>query len=375
MSRAFRLGVLVNPFAGIGGALALKGSDGAEIREKALSMGAAQEAPQKMTKALRQLESHTANLQVFTAAGAMGEDSCNAAGLACEVIYRPDAAQTEAHHSEEAATALAQQDLDLLLFAGGDGTARNLYRCLKDDVVVLGVPAGCKIHSGVYAVTPSAAGKVTAMMVAGELVSEFDAEVRDIDEDAFRKGKVLARHFGEMRVPRQLEYIQAVKMGGKEHEELVEDDIAEYLAQIISEDPDTYYVMGSGSTVDGIMAQLEVPNTLLGVDVLKNGELVASDVTADSLIKLTGDNPTRLVVTVIGGQGHVFGRGNQQLSVPFLKKLGKHNILIVATKQKLQALEGKPLRLDTGDETLDAALAGSLTVITGYEDKVIYPAQ
>ncbi|QPG06675.1 NAD(+)/NADH kinase [Salinimonas marina] len=375
MSRAFRLGVLVNPFAGIGGALALKGSDGAEIREKALSMGAAQEAPRKMTKALRQLEDQTANLKLFTAAGAMGEDSCHAAGLSCEVVYHPDAEQTEAHHSEEAATALSQQDLDLLLFAGGDGTARNLYRCLNNAVVVLGVPAGCKIHSGVYAVTPSAAGKVTAMMVAGELVSEFDAEVRDIDEEAFREGKVLARHFGEMRVPRQLEYIQAVKMGGKEHEELVEDDIAEYLAQMITEDPDSYYVMGSGSTVASIMAQLDVPNTLLGVDVIKNGELVASDVTASTLVELTGDSPTKLVVTVIGGQGHVFGRGNQQLSPSFLKTLGKHNILIVATKQKLQALDGKPLRLDTGDETLDAALAGSLTVITGYEDKVIYPAQ
>ncbi len=374
-SRMFRLGVLVNPFAGIGGALALKGSDGAQIRRQALSEGAKIEAPDKMTKALNQLQQHASQIKIFTASGAMGEDSCKAAGLDYDIVYQCKDEQSESQHSEEAAAALVEHNLDLLLFAGGDGTARNLFSQISDSVVVLGVPAGCKIHSGVYAVTPSAAGKVAGMMVSGALVSEINAEVRDIDEDAFREGKVLARHFGEMRVPRQLEYIQAVKMGGKEHEELVLDDIAEYVGDLVCEDTDTYFVMGSGSTVAAIMQHLQLSNTLLGVDVVKNNKVIASDVTAQKLLEITRNQPVKLIVTVIGGQGHLFGRGNQQLSAEFLRALGKSNMLIVATKQKLQELDGRPLRLDTGDESLDSSLAGSVTVITGYEDKVIYPAQ
>ena len=374
-TRPFRLGVLVNPYAGIGGAMALKGSDGKQIREQALAMGASLEAISKMTRALNAIDIDKQALQVFTVAGLMGEQSCAAAALPCEIVYTPATLQTEAFDSEQAASALAACNLDLLLFAGGDGTARNLCHVLGDSAVVLGVPAGCKIHSGVYAVTPTAAGTVAGMMARGELVSEFDAEVKDIDEQACREGNVRAQHYGEMRVPHQLEYIQAVKTGGREHEELVLDDIAAYVSEIITEDDETYFVMGSGSTVAAIMQQLGIANTLLGVDVVHRGALVASDVTAQQLLQITQQKPVKLVVTVIGGQGHLFGRGNQQLSARFLHQLNKQDLLIVATKQKLHSLEGRPLRLDSGDEKLDQQFAGSLAVITGYQDKVLYPAQ
>lgn len=373
-SRArFRLGVVVNPYAGIGGAVALKGSDGAAIREKALAQGAEQKAAEKMCRALMQLQD-TENLLVFTAAGEMGMDSCQQAGVSAEVVYSPQTAQTEAEHTQQAARAMMEKGIDLLLFAGGDGTARNLYDELGTGQVVLGVPAGVKIHSGVYAVTPSAAGKVALKMARGELVSEFDAEVRDIDEDAFRQGNVTAKYYGEMRVPRELEYIQAVKMGGKEHEELVLDDIAAYVSEMIEQDDETCYVMGSGSTVAAIMDALSLDNTLLGVDVIRAGRVIASDVSAKTLLDITNGQPVKLIVTLIGGQGHILGRGNQQLSPAFIKRLGKQNMLIVATKQKLQALEGRPLRFDSGDDALDEALSGSVQVITGYQDKVLYPA-
>lgn len=369
----FRLGVVVNPFAGIGGAVALKGSDGAAIREKALAQGAEQKAAEKMCRALMQLQG-TDNLLVFTASGEMGMDSCQQAGLSAEVVYSPQTAQTEAEHTQQAARAMVKKRIDLLLFAGGDGTARNLYDELSTEQVVLGVPAGVKIHSGVYAVTPSAAGKVALKMARGELVSEFDAEVRDIDEDAFRQGNVTAKYYGEMRVPRELEYIQAVKMGGKEHEELVLDDIAAYISEMIEQDDETCYVMGSGSTVAAIMDALNLDNTLLGVDVIRAGRVIGSDVSAKTLLEITDGQPVKLIVTLIGGQGHILGRGNQQLSPAFIKRLGKQNMLIVATKQKLQALEGRPLRFDSGDDALDEALSGSVQVITGYQDKVLYPA-
>jgi len=370
----FKLGVLVNPFAGIGGALALKGSDGAEIREKALAMGAEQKANEKMAKALSILEALSGQFTVVTASGEMGETVCESLGIPYEVIYTPNAEQTEGEDSERAAKAMVEANVDLLLFAGGDGTARNICSVVGTQVPVLGVPAGCKIHSGVYCVSPSAAGQVVSQMIAGELVSEMDAEVRDIDENAFREGKVIAKHYGEMRVPAELTYVQAVKMGGKEDEALVLDDIAAYVSEIMSDEPDTYFVMGSGSTVGAIMEFLGLDNTLLGVDVVKQGELVASDVTAKELVALTQDKPTKVILTVIGGQGHILGRGNQQLSPVFIRQIGKQNMLVVATKQKLQALNGKPLRLDSSDAALDTELAGAFTVITGYKDKVLCQA-
>ena len=370
----FKLGVVVNPFAGIGGALALKGSDGAEIREKALAMGAEKKANEKMAKALSILEALSGQFTVVTASGDMGETICESLGIPYEVIYMADAVQTEGEDSERAAKAMVDANVDLLLFAGGDGTARNICSVVGTQVPVLGVPAGCKIHSGVYCVSPSAAGQVVSQMIAGELVSEMDAEVRDIDENAFREGKVIAKHYGEMRVPAELTYVQAVKMGGKEDEALVLDDIAAYVGEIIDDEPDTYFVMGSGSTVGAVMDFLGLENTLLGVDVVKQGELIASDVTASELIALTHDKPTKVILTVIGGQGHLLGRGNQQLSPAFIRQIGKQNMLVVATKQKLQALNGKPLRLDSSDATLDAELAGAFTVITGYKDKVLCQA-
>ena len=370
----FKLGVVVNPFAGIGGALALKGSDGAEIREKALAMGAEKKANEKMAKALSILEALSGQFTVVTASGDMGETICESLGIPYEVIYTADAVQTEGEDSERAAKAMVDANVDLLLFAGGDGTARNICSVVGTQVPVLGVPAGCKIHSGVYCVSPSAAGQVVSQMIAGELVSEMDAEVRDIDENAFREGKVIAKHYGEMRVPAELTYVQAVKMGGKEDEALVLDDIAAYVGEIIDDEPDTYFVMGSGSTVGSVMDFLGLENTLLGVDVVKQGELIASDVTASELIALTHDKPTKVILTVIGGQGHILGRGNQQLSPAFIRQIGKQNMLVVATKQKLQALNGKPLRLDSSDATLDAELAGAFTVITGYKDKVLCQA-
>ena len=370
----FKLGIVVNPFAGIGGALALKGSDGAEIREKALAMGAEKKANEKMAKALSILEALSGKFTVVTASGDMGETVCESLGIPYEVVYTPEAEQTEGEDSERAAQAMIDAKVDLLLFAGGDGTARNICSVVGTQVPVLGVPAGCKIHSGVYCVSPSAAGQVVSQMIAGELVSEMDAEVRDIDENAFREGKVIAKHYGEMRVPAELTYVQAVKMGGKEDEALVLDDIAAYVSEIMDDEPDTYFVMGSGSTVGAVMDYLGLDNTLLGVDVVKQGELIASDVTATELIALTHSKPTKVILTVIGGQGHILGRGNQQLSPAFIRQIGKQNMIVVATKQKLQALNGKPLRLDSSDAALDAELAGAFSVITGYKDKVLCQA-
>ncbi|MFS1703945.1 ATP-NAD kinase family protein [Alteromonas sp. AMM-1] len=372
MSNTFRLGVVINPFAGIGGSVGLKGSDGADIRDKALAMGAEKLANEKMGRALNVLKG-LSGFTVLTAGGEMGEDCSKQLNLPLEVIYQPKQSPSSADDTENAVRALIAHGVDLILFAGGDGTARNVCAIVGDKVPVLGVPAGCKIHSGVYAVTPSAAGEVVKRMLTGELVSVRQAEVRDIDEQAFRQGKVQSQHFGEMQIPDELSYVQSVKMGGREDESLVLNDIADYISELMSDEPDVLFVMGSGSTVNQVMDTLGLPNTLLGVDIVKNGEVIAADVTAQALLQAVSNAPARLVITAIGGQGHVFGRGNQQLSPAVIRAVGRDNIWLVATKQKLQQLDGRPLRLDTGDEALDEALAGIIPVITGYQDKVYYP--
>jgi predicted polyphosphate/ATP-dependent NAD kinase len=364
----FRLGLIINPVAGVGGAVALKGSDG--VVEQALALGAVPQAQNKTALALEQLLVLKDKLQILTVAGAMGADLLASLGFNFQVCYTPKSSQTTAEDTEQAAAALAEQGVDLLLFAGGDGTARNICAAVGERSTVLGVPAGCKIHSGVYAISPSAAGKVIAQLVEGELVTLTEAAVMDIDETAFRQGIVRAKRFGEMRIPAELRYIQSVKNGGKESEELVLDDLAAYIAS--SMEDDVRYVMGSGSTVAAVMKELGLPNTLLGVDVVENGELIASDVTAAELLTLVQDYPSKLVITLIGGQGHVFGRGNQQLSSAVIRAVGRNNICLVATKTKLQQLAGRPLLADTGDASLDQQLQGLIPVLVGYNDYVMY---
>jgi predicted polyphosphate/ATP-dependent NAD kinase len=164
-----------------------------------------------------------------------------------------------------------------------------------------------------------------------------------------------------------------VKLAGIESDELVLADIAAHIIEIIEDNPAHLFVMGSGSTVEFIMQELGINNTLLGVDIIQNKQLLASDVTAAELLTLTAKQDCKLVLTLIGGQGHIIGRGNQQLSADFLRQLGKDNILLVATKSKLQNLSGPPLIVDSGDVTTDQQLSGLISIITGYHDQVLYP--
>ncbi|MGB1201275.1 MAG: ATP-NAD kinase family protein, partial [Cognaticolwellia aestuarii] len=216
-------------------------------------------------------------------------------------------------------------------------------------------------------------GRVVELMITNQLVSLTDADVMDIDESLFREGIVKAKRFGEMRVPSELRYIQAVKSGGKESDELVLQDIA---ADVIAKMDDELFIIGSGSTTAFVMEELALENTLLGVDAICQQTLIASDLTEADLWQLMQPyklGQIKLVITLIGGQGHIFGRGNQQLSPRIIRAIKKENIMIIATKAKLNALQARPLIADTGDSELDMELSGYLPVITGYNDQVLYP--
>jgi predicted polyphosphate/ATP-dependent NAD kinase len=372
----FKLGFIINPIAGIGGSVALKGSDGDGIAEQALALGATAKANQRASLALSILLPYRDDIIVYCANDLMGEMTAQALGFKTQVVFQTDKPEhTTAEDTENTVKALLAEHVDILLFAGGDGTARNVCKIVGDKFPVLGIPAGCKIHSGVYAVTPKAAGRVVEMMLTNQLVTLTEADVMDIDESLFREGIVKAKRYGEMQIPAELRYVQAVKSGGKELDELVLQDIA---AHVINEMDDELFVIGSGSTTAFLMEELALDNTLLGVDLVEQQHLIASDVTEPQLwqaITLAkADNKTiKLVITLIGGQGHIFGRGNQQLSPRVIRAIGKDNILIIATKAKLTALASRPLIADTGDSDLDIELSGYLPVITGYNDQVLYP--
>ena len=253
----------------------------------------------------------------------------------------------------------------------GDGTARDVYTAIKPEQLVLGIPAGVKIHSGVYSISPKAASRVLENMISGGLSSVRYADVMDIDEDLFRQGTVKAKRFGEMLVPDELQYIQAVKMGGKESDELVLADIA---AEVEERLDDEHLIVGSGSTINAIMEDMGLNNTLLGVDWVHDGDVLAQDLTESELyerVKQVSSGQVKLLLTVIGGQGHVICRGNQQLSPRVLDAVGRENVWLVATKSKLKGLEGRPLRIDSGDDALDHAWSGMISVITGYHDEVV----
>ena len=266
----------------------------------------------------------------------------------------------------------------MIVFAGGDGTARDVYSELdglgiSEQAAVLGIPAGVKIHSGVYAVSPQAAGEVLADLCAGKPLELCSAQVKDIDEDAFRAGTVRARLFGYLKVPAH-PLLQQSKESARAVESQVVVDIAE---QIVAEmAPDIAYVLGSGSTCMAIKQRLGIDGSLLGIDVVKAGQLLLKDGTETALWQLLQQQTkSALVVTVIGGQGHVFGRGNQQLSSRVLRHIGRQAILVVASAGKLQSLQGRPLLIDSGDPELDGAFSGPIRVVTGYHCEALYPLQ
>ncbi len=371
----FRLGLIVNPMAGIGGSVALKGSDGTGIVAEAQKRGAELRAPERAIRALRVIYEgiEPSKVVLTTYPGPMGEDLARQCGYSPEVIGEINPELTTAEDTESAATEMSTMGLDMILFVGGDGTARNICNSVPDNQPVLGIPAGVKMHSGVYAITPEMAGELVCKLVRGELVDIRPQEVRDIDEESFRQGKVQARFYGELLVPEEGQFMQHVKSGGREVEALVLEDIAATLIEEMEDD--CLYIIGPGSTTKGLMDELGLENTLLGVDLIKNGELLALDVTAAEIENAISEHngAAKIVITPIGGQGHLLGRGNQQLTPAVIRQVGKDNLIVIATKTKITELNGRSLLVDSNDPQLDRALSGYIPVITGYRDQVLYP--
>lgn len=359
-----KLGFIVNPIAGMGGKVGLKGTDGPEVLEQARVLGAIPESPNKAKEALESLLPLKDKLQIFTYPGNMGEKEAIEMGFDPIVIGEIED-EFKPENTEEAARKMVEQEVDLILFAGGDGTARNIFNAIGTSVPVIGIPAGVKIHSGVYANYPKAAGDVALKHLQDSDKKTKEAEVMDIDEEAFRKGEVTARLYGYVRIPLEEDLVQNTKSGGLGSEE----DALEGISNTIIEEmeSDIFYIIGSGTSIRPIMEKLNLPNTLLGIDIIKNKQLVASDVNEKQILDIIGDNNAKIIVTVIGGQGYIFGRGNQQISAEVIKRVGKDNILVVASKNKLLSLNRRPLLVDTGDKEVNNMFNGYINVLTSYD--------
>ncbi|MEA5058543.1 MAG: ATP-NAD kinase family protein [Candidatus Pelethousia sp.] len=365
-----QMGFFINPVAGLGGRVALKGSDGPDTVTRALALGGVPEAGIRAKAALLQLLPNKNSVHFLTYGGPMGETLLKEMGFSYAVLGQP---QTPTVPADTMAAAKAVRDAgaELLLFAGGDGTARDVCEAVGQSLPVLGIPAGVKMHSSVYALNPKSAGLAAMEFLCGKATGRKKAEVMDIDEDAFRAGRVSARLYGYMDVPALGGHLQASKSSNTADE----DELLGMAGYIVNNmEPDALYCIGPGSTTFPILEDMGLQGTLLGVDVVQNGEQVLSDASEAALWALLGGNDKKayLVVTPIGGQGMLFGRGNQQFSPRIIRRIGKANMIVAATRAKLRSLEGRPLVVDTGDPDLDAALCGYQDVIVDYEQTVFY---
>jgi predicted polyphosphate/ATP-dependent NAD kinase len=367
-----RLGLIVNPIAGMGGRVALKGSDGKETIRRAKELGATPVSPQRTAEALKRMITIKDHIELFTYPYDMGQEEARESGFDPIVIGLINEGETSSSDTQKAAKEMAELKVNLLLFAGGDGTARDIYDAIGDAIPVLGIPAGVKIHSAVYAINPLMAGELAAMYVQGSTTLLHEVEVMDIDEKVLREeGRVSARLYGYLKIPCNRRLTQGPKQAscGGEHEVAMTQAIAERIVEGMEED--CLYIVGPGTTTRAIMERLGLKNTLLGVDVVKEKKLLASDVTASQLLHLVKETRAKIIITPIGGQGYIFGRGNQQISPEIIKRVGSDNIIVIATPSKIFSLELKPLLVDTGDEDVNQMLRGYVRVVTGYGEEMV----
>jgi NAD+ kinase len=349
------VGVVVNPIAGMGGRVGLKGTDGKV--EEARERGAEPRAPDRAQAALDAMFDADPGVEVLAYGDPMGASLARAAGFEPTVVGEPGGGETTAADTRAAVRALVAEGVDLLLFVGGDGTAVDVAETLAgldDDTPILGVPAGVKVYSAVFGVSPAAAGRVAATFEETER-----AEVNDIDEDDYRDGEVHTELRAVVRVPVAEERQASKQLGGGSVEGLAAD-VAEGV------EPGVTYVLGPGSTLGAIKERLGFEGSPLGVDVFRDGEVIVRDGAAAEIEAALGEDNV-VVVSPIGGQGFVFGRGNQQISPAVIRA---SDLSVVASRAKLDGIG--VLRVDTGDPSLDESLRGWHRVRVGrFETQLV----
>ena len=360
-----RLGFLVNPVAGMGGAVGLKGTDG-EAYIEALKLGAGPVTPGRAKVFLSSIKNKN-DICIITAPGSMGENQVKEFDIKYHTLGSlEEGSTTSAVDTKRIVGEMMKENIDLLVFVGGDGTSRDVFDVVGSNKPVLGVPSGVKMFGSVFAVNAESAAKVVDAFVEGNVEID-EKEVLDINEEAFRKSKLDVKLYGYMKVPTVRDLVQAGKEPSRPRESQMDNQIA--IAKCIAEDIDVtvLYLLGPGTTTRTIADELGVNKTLLGVDAIYDGKLVGEDINEAGILDLLEKyGNARIIVSPIGGQGFIFGRGNQEFSSDVIKSVGKENIIVVATREKVDKLSC--LRVDTGENEVDELLKGYIKVIIDYRE-------
>lgn len=365
------LGFVINPIAGMGGRVGLKGTD--NVAAEAARRGATPIAQMRALEALRELKQDIAGearppaIRWLTASGAMGFDALSTAGFAGIEVVHECPGEPSAHDTKAAVAKFLAAGVDLILFCGGDGTARDICSIAGDATPVLGIPSGVKMYSGVFGVTPPRTAELCLRFLRGE-IGVASAEVLDLDEEKYRRGEWAVRLYMSASTPFEPSYTQLAKaiIAGRD-DIAVKSDIGAQLGEEIAADADTLFLLGPGSTVQEAARAFGVEKTLLGIDALLRGRLIAKDLDERQILDLLDRHPRcRLILSPIGAQGFVLGRGNQQLSPAVIRRIGTGNVTVIATPAKLA--QTPALRFDTGDAGLDRELIARkfLPVVIGY---------
>jgi predicted polyphosphate/ATP-dependent NAD kinase len=366
-----RIGFLVNPIAGMGGRVGLKGTDG--VVAEAIRLGAEPVANKRALEALREFRRllkdvpQAPSIAWFAASGAMGSDILRAAGFdAIEIVHQADAKPT-AQDTRVTVENLLAAHVDLILFCGGDGTARDICAITGTGTPVLGIPSGVKMYSGVFGVTPAHTADILMRYLTQD-IGVADAEIVDLDEDKYRHDEWAVRLYMSAKTPLEPSFLQCAKalIAGTDDEE-VKEQIARHLREEMEARPAALFLLGPGSTVQAVGRALRLNKTLLGIDAVANGRIVGEDLAERQILDLLASYRDRkLILSPIGAQGFVLGRGNQPLSPAVIRLLDGDNIILIATPAKLARTP--LLRFDTGDPVLDADLVSRkfFPVIIGY---------
>jgi len=357
-----KTGLVVNPIAGMGGSVGLKGTDG-KTYKKALELGAKPTTPQRIEETLALIKRK--DLYFIVAPGKMGEDFIKKFDFNYEVVSKIDK-ETNADDTKRIIREMMEKGIDLLIFVGGDGTARDVYDVLGLTIPVVGIPSGVKMFSPVFALSTFAAAEI----INNETKQLIEKEVLDIDEEAFRAGKLGAKLYGYLKVPKNLSLLQGKKEPSNvtKPEKISKEEIAQYIFENLEKN--TLYILGPGTTLATIAEKMGVGKTLLGIDAIFKGQLIGTDLNEQGMLALIKEHKTiKIIVTPIGGNGFIFGRASKQFTPEVLNLIGKENVSVVATEDKISRLEC--LRVDTGDAKTDNNLKGHRKVITGYKTETL----
>lgn len=364
-----RAGFVVNPIAGMGGKVALKGTD--NVVNQAISKGAKPVAPERAIEFLTALKTKQVEkgITLITCPGTMGRDEAKKAGFESELLPMEIEERTTAEDTKQAVKLMLKAKADIIVFVGGDGTAKDIFDAIdgRDSPPILGVPSGVKMYSGIFAISPSDAADVVQGILDGETQIE-PREILDADESGIRTDVFALKIHGMLNAP----FLPAHVQGGKQisPETLDEKENQEAIAKFIVEQMKdcATYILGPGTTIKCIADLLGIQKTLLGVDICRNGSVLLDVDERTILNELTNWKLAWIILSPIGRQGILLGRGNQQISPEIINKVGRDHIIVAATRSKLQSMEGNVLRVDTGDAATDSMLRGYIRVATDYRE-------